>query len=140
MSLNWDAIGGITQIITIIYLIYQFHYLPRRQRAEALQNLGILFEISQKKLDDLIEAITLYTFENKCEYQVFSDGVTFRSQLLQLHHLRLNDLSDSIKENVLRLATTDHLINSAVDSVNKQIFSFTTLEAYFNTTFRFKSL
>ncbi len=139
-SINWDAVGGITQIITIIYLVYQFHYLPGKARKEALFNLHALFEISRTKVDKLINEMTLYYMENNCEYGEFLPGITFRAQLLQLHHLQINDLNDEVLKNIVRIATSDALIATAVDSINKQIFAFTQLEAHFNTTFKYKQV
>lgn len=140
MKLNWDAIGGITQIITVVYLFYQFHYLPNKARKESLEHLRILFMLSRSKVEKLIEEMTFFHVANDCKNAEFLPNVTFKTQLLQLHHLLLNDLNDEALENVINMATTDPLIATAVGSINKQIESFTLLEAHFNTVFKFKQI
>lgn len=136
----WDAIGSITQIVTIVYLVYQFHILPNRQRKEAQFHIKVLFILSRNKAQKLAEDLTLYYVQNDCEHAEFTPNVTFQSQIYQLHHLLLNDLNDEALEGVLKQASSDYLITTAANSITKQIDLFTQLEAYFNTVFFFKSI
>lgn len=139
-ELNWEAIGGITQVVTIVYLVYQFHILPNKQRKEALFHIKVLFLLSRNKAQKLVDDLTFYCVESDSEYAEFMPNVTFKAQLFQLHHLLLNDLNDKAFDAVLKQASSDYLITTAVNSINKQIERFTELEAYFNTVFRFKTI
>jgi len=141
----WDLIGCITNsiscvtaIITIVYLVYQFHYLPKKQRKEALENLTALFMLSRGKAEKLADELLLYSTQNGCFYSEFLPNVSFHSQMMQLRYLIVSDLSDEVSNKMLQMATTDYLIATAVDSLNKQILSFTQLEAHFNTVFKFR--
>lgn len=138
--MNWDAIGGITQIITIVYLVYQFHYLPKKEKKESLFNLKVLFLLSRNKAEKLVNDLTYYYVENNCEHEEFLPNITFSSQVYQLHHLILNELNDETLENVMKISSSNALITSAVQSINNQILSFTQLEAHFNTVYKFKSM
>lgn len=141
----WDLIGCITNsiscitaIITIVYLVYQFHYLPKIQRRDALENLTALFMLSRGKAEKLANELLSYSVQNGCFYSDFLPNVSFHAQMMQLQHLIISDLTDEVLEKMLKMATTDYLIATAVDSLNKQILSFTQLEAHFNTVFKFR--
>jgi hypothetical protein len=135
---NWDVISGLTQIITVIYLFYQFHYLPKQERKAGIENLRVLWGLSKQRLDTLIYDLTEYCVENESENKLFIDKVTFQSQLAQLHYLKIADLNDKIFENMIKLCTSKDLIVTATQNLNDQIRSFTLLQAHFNTTFKFK--
>lgn len=137
---DWDTISGFTQIITVLYLFFQFHILPNKERKDALFNLKVLFLLSRGKAQKLIDELTAYYLRHNCENAEFLPNVTFKSQLYQLHHLVLNDLNDDALNTVLEMCTSDPLITTAVNNVNDQIKSFTQIEAYFNTVFKFKTL
>ncbi len=134
-TINWDAIGGITQIITVVYLFYQFHYLPNKERKEAIFNLKMLFLASRDKAQNLKNDLLYYSVRQECGDKQFIQGVTFFSQILQLNHLIENDLNDKVLDDVLKMCTSSYLITTAVDNVNKQLHSFTLLEAHFKTVY-----
>ncbi len=140
MQINWDAVSGISSVITLFYLYFQFHYLPKKARKEALFHLQVLFGLSKAKVQSLLDAMTFYYVNNKCENDEFLPGVTFKSQALELHHLIINDLNDEKLEGMIKVATSDVLIATAADGINKQVYEITKLEGYFNAAYRFKDI
>lgn len=139
MDVNWGILSGVVQAITLFYLYYQFHYLPKKARKEALSHIRTLFLLSRNKIESLLNSLTDYYVKNDCANEEFTQGTTFISQALQLRHLILADLNDDVLEGALSVATTDPIIATVVDSINKQIFETTKLEAYFNTAYKFKA-
>lgn len=138
MNFSWDAFGGVTQVIGIIYLYYQFNYLPRKEKKNSVLRIQTLWITSKTKLEWLIDNITLYIKVENCLNDPFMQEVTFKSQLMQLHHILDSEFTEDAYKQIAVLAESNFILPSMLENINRQLVAFTELEAYFKTTYFYK--
>ncbi|MBN8789774.1 MAG: hypothetical protein J0I84_22060 [Terrimonas sp.] len=138
--MNWEAIGVICAIIGVGYSIYQFHYLPNKEMEEAKFNSLAQNLISQKLLDHLLNNLKSYVNTNNCPNSFFGQGVIFGGHITYLEKMRETELSQEVCDKLAKEKYPKDVVNTLVNNLAKQITSFNTSQAYFDTTFKYSNV
>ncbi|MBY0377311.1 MAG: hypothetical protein K2Q33_01945 [Gammaproteobacteria bacterium] len=135
MDLN--VIGVICAIIGVLYLIYQFNILPSKETNDMRIVLLAQFASAQTMVDKLITDIETFAIENDCLESIFTQNASFRGQIQHLKEIKSESLSDGLMDKLKTMPLNKELYGAMMASLNEQIKSFHTANAYFNT-FRFR--
>lgn len=133
--MDWNIIGGICAIIGVLFLLYQFIYLPREESKNEKQALLAHFTSTKIVLDKLIDDIDEFAQANNYYYHNFNNASTFRKQLDHLISIRKEGLSDELYKKIANEPLTKEMISLMIKGLDEQVKSFHQVSAYFRSTF-----
>lgn len=134
--MNWELIGGICAIIGVIYLCYQFHYLPEQETKEFRNNMLAQFRTSQILITQLINDLEHYTLENDGNI-IFSDNMSIKGYIRYLKDMQQAELTEDMYARLRDEPLTKQNIITMADSLKAQIHSFNKSKAYFQSNFKY---
>jgi hypothetical protein len=136
--MSWEIISGICAVIAVLYLFYQFHYLPKAEVKETKTNLLAQYNMSRKLIDSLIIDMEAYITTKSNYTDLFTNGITFGSYLAYLKNMRDTELSQEFYNKLSAGKFTKENMALMINNLEKQIHSFNLSKTYFDTTFKFR--
>lgn len=132
-EITLSFIGVVCAIIGVLFLIYQFGILPKREDNEAKINMLGLYRTNQRLIDNLVQELVEFSKHN--ESMIFSGNLTFGGYIKYLRDMRNTELNEELFRKISSETLSKDNCALMIDSLQKQQHSFNQSMMYFKTNF-----